>query len=747
MSSSEHSKVGRFQDVDETLIEDARVIEERGPLLGDAIERAQLPVVLHDGNRILRVNPALLGWLGFDGTDLVGAPLEALAAGEDPLPLLAALGASGEPPDLSHVQRFRSKSGEVRVAQVLARGSEHGDTRQTYALLQPWGTSLRPGELLHLLEAAVDQLHDIVFITEAESIDSVGRRIVFVNGAFSRATGFDPREVIGRTPNVTVGEGTERSALKRIEAGLRAGKPVHEQLQKYAKDGSSYWVDLTIIPVFDDQGKHTHWVSVQRDVTEMKRLQEKLLETERLASAGMLAAGLTHEINNPLTGVTMGLQWVSELLPALAKRLKSGAEAQLDQAELQAIATDLEAADGAVSDALEGAQRVESTLQYLGMLAGVQEESKQPLDVHNLLDTALEDLLHRSTIPGAVVRDYSRVPFVVGSEGQLVHMFHSLLLNAAQALTTGGEEKSRIVIRAFEDSRRRVCVEIEDTGIGIAPEVAKRLFSPFVSTRARGLGKGLGLFMAKEIVRSLSGELSYRTESGQGTTFTVLLPAGGAQGTSIRPAERSRRAIADARVLVVDPDLSAARTIRSALAPIKRLVGVSSRATALMMMEDASFDIVFASLSSPGLDGLELRERVAARATPAPHFIFVCDGTTSGELRQRAEKLGALLLDKPLERGAVWAAATSALGWKLLSARHARFGSVTRSTCRISSEKAMISWRQPSVGRVWRRILAHAALPPSKTALSSSWMLIPCRFNTPSTFASAPTLSRCRTTS
>jgi PAS domain S-box-containing protein len=162
--------VSRYQDVEETLIEDARVIGEHGRELGDAIERAQLPVVLHDGDRILRVNPALHDWLGFDESELAGAPLEALAAGEERLPLLAALGATGDPPELSHVQRFRSKSGEVRVAQVLARASEHDGGAKTFALLQPWGTTLRPAELLHLLEAAVDQLHDIVFITEAESI-------------------------------------------------------------------------------------------------------------------------------------------------------------------------------------------------------------------------------------------------------------------------------------------------------------------------------------------------------------------------------------------------------------------------------------------------------------------------------------------------------------------------------------------------------------------------------------------------
>ena len=279
--------------------------------------------------------------------------------------------------------------------------------------------------------------------------------------------------------------------------------------------------------------------------------------------------------------------------------------------------------------------------------------------MHNLLDTALESLLHRSTIPGTVVRDYSRVPFVVASEPQLVHMFSSLLLNAAQALTSGGND-NRIVIRAYEDSRRRVCVEIEDTGVGIPVEIRECLFSLFVSSRARGLGKGLGLFMARQIVRSLSGELSYRTELGRGTTFTALLPAAGAQGTITRPAERARRALADARVLVIDPDLSAARAIRSAFSPIKRVVSVSNGASALQMVENNGFDIVFAALNAPEPNGIDLFERSTSEAKP--HFVLLCDDKSSSDLRQRAQGLGLLLLEKPLERGNVLSAAQSVLG-------------------------------------------------------------------------------------
>jgi PAS domain S-box-containing protein len=656
--------VARYQDVEETLLEDARVLREGGPLLAEALARAQVPSLLHDKSRIVGVNGALLEWLGYEEADLVGAPLEALAAGEDPVALRAALGGRAEPSEQAHVQRFRNKSGELRCAQVLARGSGRGTDPMTFALLQPWGSSLRPGEFLHLLEAAIDQLHDIVFITEAESIDEIGRRVVFVNGAFSRATGFDPREVIGRTPNLTVGEGTERAALKRIEAGLRAGKPVHEQLQKYAKDGTSYWVDLTIIPVFDEQGKHTHWVSVQRDVTETKRLHDNLIQTERLASAGMLAAGLTHELNNPLTGVTMGLKWVSELLPALIQRVRGEAGIPLDQSELLALGLDLETALGAVSDALEGAERVQSSLEYLSMLAGTQEQANQPLVVHDLLDAALESLEHRFSVPEVVIRDYARVPFVVGGEIQLIHVFFNLLCNAVQALPDSVGLDQRIVIRVADEPPRFVRIEIEDSGAGIPPDIAKRLFSPFVSSRARGLGKGLGLFMAREVIQRLQGQLSFSSVRDRGTTFVVRLPAGGAQASLTHPARRGR-ALADAQVLVIDRGFSTAQAIRRALAPSRRFCSVSSLPAALELLASAGFDLVFAPLDDPELDTLELFHRAVA-ADPAlrERFVLTSDpGAPADELEQRARELAITVLERPLGRDKVLSVAWTALGF------------------------------------------------------------------------------------
>src|SRR5688572_11312456 len=271
------------------------------------------PLLMHDGSTILHVNPACLHWLGCKGDgELVGQPLDVLCTPEDRLALLAAVGASSEePPATPHIQRFRTQSGTTLIGRVLARRKRFGDATATFALVEP-GSTDRSSELLRLLGEAVDHLTDIVFITEAHAIDGVGRRIVFVNRAFTQASGFDAAEVLGKTPSITIGEETDRATLTRLESALRETRPVREDLLKYAKDGSPYWVELQIIPVFDEAGQHSHWVSIQRDITARKQLEARLLHSARLAAAGALSSSLAVELNNPLASVTSSLEWLAD---------------------------------------------------------------------------------------------------------------------------------------------------------------------------------------------------------------------------------------------------------------------------------------------------------------------------------------------------------------------------------------------------------------------------------------------------
>jgi PAS domain S-box-containing protein len=277
--------LSRLRATDEILLESIDALRDAEADFVAAAENLGVPVLFHDGESIVYANRRFADWLGYTPGQLARRELEVLATEEDQRSLFAALGATPKGPHaVPHIQRFRFRNGQIGVAQVLARSYSREGLSGTLVVSQPESARFRSSEMLRLLEAAVDHLHDIVFITEAESIDDVGRRIVFVNRAYTRITGFEPRDVLGKTPNVTVGPDTDRATLRRIEEGLRTASPVREELLKYGIDGRSYWVEIEIVPIYDEDGVHTHWVSVQRDITERKDLERRLANAEARAA-------------------------------------------------------------------------------------------------------------------------------------------------------------------------------------------------------------------------------------------------------------------------------------------------------------------------------------------------------------------------------------------------------------------------------------------------------------------------------
>jgi PAS domain S-box-containing protein len=474
----------------------------------------ELPALIHDGAQVVRVNAALAHFLGWDALALAGVALEELTAPEDARSLLAAFGVGKDvPPADAHVQRFRSAAGRTALGRTLAR--RFGPSGETLVLIEPELVSERSFELLKLLEEAVDRLDEIVFITEADAIDDIGRRIVFVNRAYTRITGFEPEEVVGKTPSLTIGAETDEEALKRIAEGIAARRSVHEELHKYGKGGVEYWVELDIIPVFDESGRHTHWVSIQRDVTDRKHLQDTLVETAQIASAGLLAANLASEINNPLAAVSCSLEWLSERLPMLVERV-----AALDPSLRHETAEILEA----MGDARAASARMAAVTNYLRLLGGTPASVHVPTVVAEVLDAALVELAQEVPIPGRIEREYNPEARVSSDPNRLRHAFRVALRNAAQSLLYEHELKNRIVVRVLEEGAN-VVVEIEDTGSGIPPEMEGKLFTPFITTKAYGLGNGLGLFIAQRLVREIGGEMDIGPGAEVGTLVRIRIPS------------------------------------------------------------------------------------------------------------------------------------------------------------------------------------------------------------------------------
>ena len=133
---------------------------------------------------------------------------------------------------------------------------------------------------LNLLESIVDNTRDVILVTEARSIDEPGPKIVYTNESFFRMTGYTIGEIVGKTPRVLQGPQTDRNQLDKIRAALTQQKPVRVELLNYHKDGTEFWVEVDIVPVIDEQGNYTHWISVQRDITERRKREEALRESE-----------------------------------------------------------------------------------------------------------------------------------------------------------------------------------------------------------------------------------------------------------------------------------------------------------------------------------------------------------------------------------------------------------------------------------------------------------------------------------
>jgi len=236
----------------------------------------------------------------------------------------------------------------------------------------------------------------------------------------------------------------------------------------------------------------------------------QVAQTERLAALGTLAAGLAHEINNPLTYVLLQLAQVVRLLPSLASDQN---RARLEQIEALARGS------------LEGAERIRGIMAGVRSFARADDTSVTPVDVRVSLDAALKLVMNDLRYRARLVKNYTDPPLVMANEGRLGQVFLNLITNAVQAIPEGDAQAHEIQVSATSDAAGDLVVELSDTGEGIAPHLLARIFEPYFSTKPVGQGTGLGLSISHSIIQSFDGTITVASEVGRGTTFRIVLPA------------------------------------------------------------------------------------------------------------------------------------------------------------------------------------------------------------------------------
>ncbi|MFP2963147.1 ATP-binding protein [Myxococcus sp. 1LA] len=351
--------------------------------------------------------------------------------------------------------------------------------------------------------------------------DERGRRI-WVNARYCRFFGYPPGTDMSQVADLDLMPPTSAEQSRRDDdAVLASGRQSITESMIPAPDGAErHWLTYRFI-VRERSGRRL-LAGVAVDITDRKAMQAQLVVSDRLAAVGTLAAGVAHEINNPLAFVLSNLSFLTGELHALTRELPSGRMAELEEV---------------LRDATDGAHRVRQIVRDLRTFSRGDDEVATAVNVQAVLESAITLARSELKLRAQIVRDYREVPLVEGNEGRFGQVFLNLLINAAQAIPLGQPERHEVRL-TLGTAGDRVIIEVRDTGMGMSPEVRARIFDPFFTTKPVGEGTGLGLSICHGIVTGFGGDISVESEEGRGSTFRVSLPVARRARESLEPPVR-----------------------------------------------------------------------------------------------------------------------------------------------------------------------------------------------------------------
>ena len=614
---------------------EARLSERRqvvlARLLLRAIEQAADPVELSDRHaRLFYVNPAWEERFGYSAREATGRyvaellrdtikplhdrsfyqfTLAKLASGQSWLGALMSLNRDGSvrinevsvSPFDAPAQGF---SGNIAIRRDVAHRAErdaalsaaHGEFRAVLAAIPDGVTVLRDD------------------------------RVYFVNPAFLRMVDSSEAGVIGR-PFLEFVHEDDRATFER---GNASGA-THVRIRRAS--GGPRFAEISPAGAISFEGRPAI-ILISRDVTDRRVAEEQLARAERLSALGELAAGVAHELNNPMAYVVMNLE------VARTKLAESADAETLDS----------------LDEALDGARRMQQITAELRSFSGSDNAGPPgPVDVKAAVISAINIALNQIRHRAKLVRDLGEELFVVAREGQLVQILVNLLANAGQAIPEDNDPNHTVTVRSRALGPGSVEISVTDTGAGIPADLMPRLFDPFSTTKPRGQGSGLGLAITRKLVSQFGGQVRAENAPERGTVVTVTLERVLTRPTETGPdprlAARAPRSGLD--VLVVDDEASIGKALKRVLSG-HNVMTTTDAAEALTLLAERDFDVVLCDLMMPGTSGA-LLYATACKDRPAlkDRFVFISGGTFSEEGARFLEQSHLRVLPKPFSNSDV----------------------------------------------------------------------------------------------
>jgi PAS domain S-box-containing protein len=441
--------------------------------------------------------------------------------------------------------------------------------------------------------------------------------------------GAPPGDLVGRSWLDLVEPRHHAIATSALETALRGDSAVTVDLMSTGDAKDVSWYSCRIGPL-REAGRVKGAIVTVRDNTERRQTEAHLVATDRMASVGTLAAGVAHEINNPLAAVIANLELAIN---------------DVQDLNVPAATTDLLEE---LRDAREAAERVRLIVRDLKLFSRAEEDRRGPVDVREVLESTLRmawnEIRHRARL----IKTYDEVPTVEANEARLGQVFLNLVVNAAHAIPAGRAETNEIRLSTRWENDR-VVVEIADSGAGMPAEVLKHIFTPFFSTKPAGVGTGLGLPICRRIVDDIGGEIRVTSREGVGSTFSVMLPA--SERTShVAPSSRSSHAVPGrrGRVLVVDDEPMVAMAVRRTLSHHDVVtLNVTDEALSLVRSGER-FDVILCDVMMPNMTGVDFyRELERVLPDEVCKIVFLTGGVFAPQTREFLDQIPNVRIEKP----------------------------------------------------------------------------------------------------
>jgi signal transduction histidine kinase/CheY-like chemotaxis protein len=422
----------------------------------------------------------------------------------------------------------------------------------------------------------------------------------------------------------------------QVAAGLQQQEALASRLSVVAAIG-------LLLSALGAQQRHSRSIlervnnELNYEMNQRTEMQARVVRTERAASMGSLAAGMAHEINNPLTYVIGNLEllktYLANQLEANPPRVRSEIDAML-------------------SEAIEGSYRVAGLVRDLKTFSHINEEETGAVNLAQVIDRASKMVAHEIKHRAQLEIECPESIEVLGNPGRVLQVVINLLSNAAHSVEPGSAKDNRIRVSA-KNSEGRVLLRIADTGSGIGPDLRERIFEPFFTTKAVGFGTGMGLSITRNVLHSMGGEINLEYSSPDGTAFVVALPPSenlrGKGARDLVPGQALSASKPELKLLIVDDEEQVLSYLAASL-PHHRTEIESDGRRAIRMAAEGDFDVILCDLMMPQVTGMEIYAALQEiNPSVANRLIFMTGGAFVQEAVDFLTGFSGRWVEKPIE--------------------------------------------------------------------------------------------------